>query len=76
MAELRSSDRKLKPLPPDPVRHQDLAIALRPKRNALFSSFPTRNSLFVEENSLLWLQKFPVPLRREFGCNHLNSLVE
>ena len=40
------------------------------------SSVPARNSLFVEENSLLWRQKFPVPLRREFGCNHLNSLVE
>src|SRR6266567_2742902 len=27
--ESRSSDRKLKPLPPDPVRHQDSAIAHR-----------------------------------------------
>src|SRR5208282_1809121 len=28
MTESRSSDRKLKPLPPDPARHQDSAIAL------------------------------------------------
>src|SRR5271170_1209121 len=27
MTESRSSDRKLKPLPPDPARHQDSAIA-------------------------------------------------
>jgi hypothetical protein len=31
MTESRSSDRKLKPLPPDPARHQDSAIA--PSRN-------------------------------------------
>jgi len=33
------------------------------------------NSLFFEKISLLWLQKFPVPLRREFGYKPLNSLV-
>src|SRR3954469_9446929 len=30
--ESRSSDRKLKPLPPDPLRHQDSAIAHLPRR--------------------------------------------
>ena len=34
------------------------------------------NSLFFAENSLLWLQKFPVPLRREFLCKALNLLPE
>jgi len=34
------------------------------------------NSLFLGENSLLWLQKFPVPLRREFLCKALNLLPE
>jgi len=32
------------------------------------------NSLFLEKNSLLGLQKFPVPLRREFRWKSLNSL--
>lgn len=32
------------------------------------------SSLFFEENSLLCLGKFPVPLRREFRCKLLNSL--
>jgi len=30
------------------------------------------HSLLTSENSLLRFQKFPVPLRREFDCNHLN----
>ena len=34
MTESRSSDRKLKPLPPDPARHQDSAIALERKLEA------------------------------------------
>jgi|SRR5262245_58780033 len=29
---------------------------------------------FVVENRLIRVQKFPVPLRREFGCKPLNSL--
>ena len=35
-----------------------------------------KNSLFFAENSLLWLQKFPVPLRREFLRKALNLLPE
>jgi hypothetical protein len=34
--ELRSSSRKLKPLPPDPFRHQDSVIARRVLRRPLF----------------------------------------
>jgi hypothetical protein len=33
------------------------------------------NSLFAPKNSLLGLQKFPVPLRREFRWKSLNSLA-
>src|SRR5262249_9056529 len=33
-------------------------------------------SLLSRKNSLLWLQKFPFPLRREFGCKPLNWLVD
>jgi hypothetical protein len=34
------------------------------------------NSLFFEKNSLLGLQKFPVPLRSEFRWKSLNSLAD
>jgi hypothetical protein len=34
------------------------------------------NSLFAPKNSLLGLQKFPVPLRREFDWKPLNSLAD
>jgi hypothetical protein len=34
---LRSSDRKLKPLPPDPFRHQHSAIALTYQESASFT---------------------------------------
>jgi hypothetical protein len=33
------------------------------------------NSLLAPKNSLLGLQKFPVPLRREFRWESLNSLA-
>src|SRR5262249_13303780 len=33
-------------------------------------------SLLSRKNSLLWLQKFPVPLCREFGGKPLNWLVD
>src|SRR6266478_1790862 len=34
------------------------------------------NSLFLEKFSLIRLWKFPVPLRREFGCKLLNLRVD
>jgi hypothetical protein len=34
------------------------------------------NSLLSRKNSLLWLQKFPVPLRREFCCKLLNPRAD
>src|SRR6266478_3603434 len=37
--------------------------------------FPANSLLFVE-NSLLGVQKFPAPLRREFGCKPMDSLAE
>jgi hypothetical protein len=33
-------------------------------------------SLFLKENSLLRIWKFPVPLRREFRCKLLNPRIE
>ena len=33
-------------------------------------------SLFLEKFSLIRLWKFPVPLRREFGCRLLNPRVD
>src|SRR3954453_13531683 len=33
-------------------------------------------SLFLRENSLIRIWKFPVLLRREFGCKLLNPLVD
>jgi len=44
----------------DRDRRDDLALLAR------------LNSLLSRKDSLLWLQKFPVPLRREFGCKPLN----
>ena len=46
---------------------------LVPKSSSLLRR---ENSLFFENNSLLWLQKFPVRLRREFVCKPLNSLAD
>jgi hypothetical protein len=40
-----------------------------------FGKFPANSLLFVE-NSLLGIQKFPAPLRREFGCKPMDSLAE
>ncbi len=37
--------------------------------------FPANSLLFVE-NSLLGVQKFPAPLRREFGCKPMDSRAE
>src|SRR5258708_16134330 len=37
--------------------------------------FPA-NSLLPQKNSLLGIQKFPAPLRREFGCKPMDSLAE
>jgi len=34
------------------------------------------NSLFLEKFSLIRLWKFPVPLRREFGCKLLNLRLD
>src|SRR6516164_2635988 len=34
------------------------------------------NSLLSRKNSLLWLQKFPVPSRRESGCKPLNRRAD
>src|SRR5712672_2432602 len=39
------------------------------------AKFPANSLLFVE-NSLLGIQKFPAPLRREFGCKPMDSLAE
>ena len=44
---------------------------LVPKSSSLLRR---ENSLFFENNSLLWLQKFPVRLRREFVCKPLNRM--
>jgi hypothetical protein len=38
-------------------------------------TFSRENSLFRRKNSLIGQKKFPVPLRREFGCKPLNSLA-
>src|SRR5258707_5008793 len=48
--------------------------ALRNQSSTL-AKFPT-NSLLLVENSLLGIQKFPAPLRREFGCKPMDSLAE
>jgi hypothetical protein len=40
--------------------------------SSALSLFARLNSLLSRKNSLLWLQKFPVPLRREFGGKPLN----
>ncbi len=40
------------------------------------SLFGPEDSLFFQKNSLLRLQKFPVPLRRELLCKPLNSLAD
>ena len=42
----------------------------------LNSLFNRENSLFLEKNSLIRVCKFPVPLRREFGCKLLNPRVD
>src|SRR3954465_2070049 len=42
--ESRSSDRKLKPLPPDPFRHQHSAIALRSPVFCCMTLMPIRPS--------------------------------
>ncbi len=39
------------------------------------AKFPA-NSLLPQKNSLLGIQKFPAPLRREFGCKPMDSLAE
>jgi len=39
------------------------------------AKFPA-NSLLCVENSLLGVQKFPAPLRREFCCKPMDSLAE
>src|SRR5258707_9006652 len=39
------------------------------------AEFPANSLLFVE-NSLLGIQKFPAPLRREFRCKPMDSLAE
>ena len=44
-------------------------------RSSGISKFPANSLLFVE-NSLLGVQKFPAPLRREFGCKPMDSLAE
>jgi hypothetical protein len=49
------------------------------RANSLFgseNSLGCTPSLFFQKNSLLRLQKFPVPLRREFPCKPLNSLAD
>src|SRR6266849_2498052 len=63
-------------------RSEDLpSIALNTQRALLrnqsstLAKFPT-NSLLLVENSLLGIQKFPAPLRREFGCKPMDSLAE
>src|SRR6266446_4863355 len=44
-------------------------------RSSAFSKFPANSLLFVE-NSLLSVQKFPAPLRRQLGCKPMDSLAE
>src|SRR5229473_1294617 len=48
-------------------------------RSSTFSKIPCKfpaNSLLPQKNSLLGIQKFPAPLRREFGCKPMDSLAE
>ena len=61
--------------PADPLR----LVKLTPLRSAVKSRPKTRdslikriNSLMDRFNSLLGRNKFPVPMRREFGCKPLN----
>src|SRR5712672_2155684 len=44
-------------------------------RSLILAKFPA-NSLLPQKNSLLGIQKFPAPLRREFGCKPMDSLAE
>src|SRR5258707_13869969 len=48
-------------------------------RSSTFSKIPCKfpaNSLLPQKNSLLGIQKFPAPLRREFCCKPMESLAE
>src|SRR5258707_15204864 len=48
-------------------------------RSSTFSKIPCKfpaNSLLPQKKSLLGIQKFPAPLRREFGCKPMDSLTE
>ena len=47
----------------------------RSVHSSTLAKFPANSLLFVE-NSLLGIQKFPAPLRREFGCKPMDSLAE
>jgi hypothetical protein len=64
------------------AREEEAASGFRPSRFGqkiglrVDSLLALENSLFFENNSLLCLQKFPVPLRREFGSKPLNSLAD
>ncbi len=52
-----------------PFHHRSINISKIPCK------FPA-NSLLPQKNSLLGFQKFPAPLRREFGCKPMDSLAE
>jgi hypothetical protein len=41
-----------------------------------FAALSWINSLFLEKKSLIRIWKFPVPLRREFGCKLLDLRVD
>jgi len=48
---------------------------LRPSDSSSALLLARLNSLLSRKNFHLWLQKFPVPLRREFGCKPLKAAV-
>src|ERR1700694_5718177 len=48
----------------------------RPEETSVREVDAYDNSLLPQKNPWLGIQKFPAPLRREFGCKPMDSLAE
>ena len=57
----------------DIILRRGMVQKIGPRSNSLLA---VDNSLLPQKNSLLGIQKFPAPLRREFGCKPMDSLAE
>ena len=57
----------------DIILRRRMVQKIGPRSNSLLA---VDNSLLPQKNSLLGIQKFPAPLRREFGCKPMDSLAE